>query len=85
MESLIKKKDLIKCDYVKNNPLIRTPKGFVEVFDKWKDNEGKKNNTEISRSFGFKVFKEILPFVSIDINKRKEINLKLKETNLKIK
>ena len=88
MESLIKKTDLLKSDYQRNNPLIRTPKGFIQIFDRWRENEEERNHTELSRSKCFNLFKEALPFLSLDIKtkrKKEEISLKIKETNLKIR
>jgi len=78
MENLIK-------DVIKSNPLIRTPKGFVTVFDKWRENEGKKNNTEISRSDGFKAIEKIIPLLSLDVKKSGLVKRKNKEINLRIK
>jgi len=65
---------------IKKTTLIRTPDSFIDCFDKWRNDEGKKNNTEISRSMGFKMMSEVLPFISLDVKtnrKKKEINLKL--------
>jgi len=85
MESLVKDISLLKRDYVKNNPLVRTPKGFVESFDRWRDTEGKKNNIEISRSDGFKAIEKIIPFLSLDITTSGLVKRKQKEINLRIK
>ena len=85
MESLIKDINLLKKDYIKSNPLVRTPKGFVESFDKWREDEGKKNNTKISRSDGFKAMEKIIPFLSLDIKTSGLVKRKKKEINLKIK
>lgn len=72
MESLIKKN---------NTTLIRTPNSFIETFDKWREEEGRKNKVEVSRNMGFNLFREIMPYVSLDVKtkrKKKEINLSLK-------
>ena len=60
-------------------------KGFVTVFDKWRENEGKKNNTEISRSDGFKAIEKIIPLLSLDVKTSGLVKRKNKEINLRIK